>query len=136
MLDYICRDVRNSLSSQSPQVNITSSPTYLVVTVPQYYVDSSGNAVITPTASGTSVAYGATPTVITYALNGTKLTRTLGSNTPVVLSTNILSFTPVVDNTYDATGRTVKITLTFNSTFQAGWSSVGTTLSARVATRP
>ncbi len=134
VLDYICRDVRNSLSSQSPQVIITSSPVALQVTTAQDY-DSSGN-VITPTASGTTVAYGGTPNTITYALNGTTLTRTVGSNTPVVLSTNMLSFTPVVDNAYDATGRTVKITLTFNSTFQAAWSSVGTTLTARVATRP
>jgi len=133
ILDFICRDVRNSLSSQSPQVIITSSPPGLQVTVPQYF-DSNGNAIM-PTVSGTSVAYG-TPMTITYALNGTNLTRTSGSSTPTELSANMLSFTPVVDNAYDSTGRTIKITLTFNSTFRAAWSSAGTSLSTRVSTRP
>ncbi|MGB8353163.1 MAG: prepilin-type N-terminal cleavage/methylation domain-containing protein [Chthoniobacteraceae bacterium] len=134
VLDFICRDVRNSLSSQSPQVIIATTPPGLQVTVPQYF-SSSGTA-ITPTVSGTSVTYGTSPTTITYALNGTTLTRTEGGNTPTVLSSNMLSFTPAIDTAYDSTGRTVKITLTFNSTFRAAWSSIGTTLSTRVSTRP
>lgn len=132
VLDFICRDIRNSLSTQSPQVQISTGPTTVQVTTAQYY-DSSGN-VITPTVSGTSATYGSTSNVITYTLNGTTLTRTVGSATPTVISNNIASFTAVLDTT-DAKNRTVKISLTFNSKFQAGWNTAGTALSATVTLR-
>ena len=114
-LDYITRDVRRAKS-----LTITTSPTVLTLTVPNY-IDSSTGLPLTPSLSGGVISYGTT--TITYSLSGSNLVRDQSGNRLVVART-VTAFAPVLDPA-DAKQKTVTVSLTFASPLK--WRSTAQT---------
>ena len=88
--DYLAMDLRRARTVSGPNGNVL-----LTVTIPDYF-DDSGN-VVTPTIFKAPdkqyvATYGSTSLTVTYRKYGGTITRTVGSNSPVVIAEGVEDF--------------------------------------------